>query len=134
MKTGRIAPRNALETLQQTVRDQQRQESVASRPEMPKGLIIGDFRQVAPQVPDGCLSLIFTDPPYAKRAALLYADLGEFAAKKLAPGGSLISSVGHLQLPEAMIGLGRDLWFWCPIACVHSGSKALMREYGVRVG
>jgi len=101
---------------------------------MPQGLLLGDFRKVGVQIPDNSVSLFFTDPPYDRQAIKLFDALGELAAAKLAPGGSLICYVGHIQLPEAIEALGRHLRFWWPVACIHSGSQALMREYGIRVG
>ena len=95
---------------------------------------VGDFRKLSNKVEDGSLSLIFTDPPYDRKAVELFDGLGKFAADKLCDGGSLLCYLGHIQLHEAMILLGKHLRFWWPICCLHSGKNALMKEYGIRVG
>lgn len=97
-------------------------------------IIVGDFRQYEAKVPDGSLSLIFTDPPYDRKSAALLPDLARFAKAKLAEGGSLIVYVAHINLHAALDAFDAELRYWWTIACVHSGSNALMREYGIRVG
>ena len=60
--------------------------------------------------------------------------LAEFAAEKLADGGSLICYVGQTQLPAAMDALRLHLRYWWTIACVHAGRSTVMREYGINAG
>lgn len=94
-------------------------------------IIVGDFRLHADKVADGSVSLIFTDPPYDRKSLSLFDGLGRFAAEKLADGGSLLCYVGHIQLREALNALSEHLRYWWPICCLHSGRKAVMREYGI---
>ncbi len=61
-------------------------------------MLRGDFRELGAAIPDGSVSLIFTDPPYDRASLPLYSDLGAFAARVLRPGGSLITYVGNLGL------------------------------------
>jgi hypothetical protein len=60
--------------------------------------------------------------------------LGEFAAAKLADGGSLILYVGQTQIPAALDALRPHLRYWWTIACVHAGRSTVMREYGLNAG
>ena len=116
-------------------RQQQRQEAVAkAEPQFFDNIHIGDFRDHFDKVTDGSLSLIFTDPPYDKKAEELFDGLAEFAAAKLADGGSLIMYLGHLQLRAALNAFDGKLRHWWTCACFHEGGKTLMREYGIRVG
>jgi 16S rRNA G966 N2-methylase RsmD len=97
-------------------------------------IIVGDFRKHADRVADGSLSLIFTDPPYDREASKMLPELAEFAAAKLADGGSLVCYVGQTQLPAAMDALRIHLRYWWTIACVHAGRSTVMREYGINAG
>jgi 16S rRNA G966 N2-methylase RsmD len=97
-------------------------------------IIVGDFRQHSDKVADGSLSLIFTDPPYDREASKMLPKLAEFAATKLAEGGSLICYVGQTQLPAALDALRLHLRYWWTIACVHAGRSTVMREYGINAG
>ncbi len=115
-----------------TKRETKRKEAAAKCRTMNKQIIVGDFRDHADKIPDGSLSLIFTDPPYDRKAAILFDGLGEFADRKLAEGGSLICYVGQINLSAAMVALQKSLRYWWTICCLHSGKKTLMREYGIR--
>jgi hypothetical protein len=62
----------------------------------------------------------------------LFDGLGEFAAKKLRPGGSLVFYLGQIQLPEAIRILSTHLRYWWCCSCYHSGPTLLrMNEYGI---
>ena len=116
-------------------RSTQRKEAAAkTKPQFFDNVHIGDFRDHFDKVADGSLSLIFTDPPYDKKAEQLFNGLAEFASSKLAEGGSLIMYLGHLQLPAAFAAFDGKLRHWWTCACVHEGGKTLMREYGIRAG
>jgi hypothetical protein len=116
-------------------RQTQRKEAVAkAEPQFFDNVHIGDFRKLSNKVEDGSLSLIFTDPPYDRKAIELFDGLGEFAASKLAEGGSLMAYVGHIQIPEAIDALSSHLRYWWVCCCLHSGGESLMKEYGIRVG
>jgi 16S rRNA G966 N2-methylase RsmD len=98
------------------------------------GLYLGDFRKVGDKIPDASVDLIFTDPPYDRKAIELYDGLGEFAARVLRPGGSLIAYVGHIQLPDVLADLSKHLRYWWTCGCFHSDAKARMTEYGIVAG
>lgn len=96
------------------------------------GLYLGDFREIGGKIPDASVDLIFTDPPYDRKAIELFDGLGEFAARVLRPGGSLIAYIGQIQLPDAVADLSKHLRYWWTCSCYHSGPTLLrMNEYGI---
>ncbi len=131
-------------SINRVVRDLKEQETVAKREEQKAaavakrqsvdGLYLGDFRQIGDKIPDDSVDLIFTDPPYDRKAIELFDGLGEFAARVLRPGGSLVAYVGHIQLPECLERLSRHMRYWWTCACVHGGPSARMTEYGIVAG
>ena len=58
-----------------------------------------DFRAL--EVPDQTLDMFFTDPPYQLSDLSLFEALGEFASRKLKPGGILLTYVGTRELIPA---------------------------------
>jgi 16S rRNA G966 N2-methylase RsmD len=134
MKVHRVA-KDIKEKKQRAARTEARVTAAAMVEAKPdERIVIGDFRKNADKVADGSLNLIFTDPPYDREAAKMLPKLAEFAAAKLADGGSLICYVGHVQIPEAIQAFKAHLRYWWVIACVHSGGETMMREYGIKVG
>jgi len=147
---GKIAPetidqlRHRGTSINRVVRDLKEQETSAKRQEQKAaavarrqsvdGLYLGDFRKIGDKIPDASVDLIFTDPPYDRKAIELYDGLGEFAARVLRPGGSLVAYVGHIQLPDALTDLSKHLRYWWTCGCFHSEAKARMTEYGIVAG
>ena len=121
------------ESRQKKKRAAKRKKAVKAMPKTALDNIhVGDSRKLSDVVPDGSLSLIFTDPPYDKKSVELYDGLGKFAADKLCEGGSLLCYVGQTQLPLAMDHLWEHLRYWWTVCCLHSGGANLMSEYGSR--
>lgn len=137
LRTGEVS-------INRVVRDLKEQETAAKREEQKAvaiakrqnvdGLYLGDFRKIGDKIPDASVDLIFTDPPYDRKAIELFDGLGEFAARVLRPGGSLIAYVGHIQLPDALADLSQHLRYWWTCGCFHSEAKARMTEYGIVAG
>ena len=100
--------------------------------EIDSSIIAGYFREAT--VEADSISLIFTDPTYEKEAEELFPDLADLAAEKLVAGGSILFYAGHLQLPVIFDAFKGKLRHWWTCACIHTGSMALMREYGIRAG
>jgi 16S rRNA G966 N2-methylase RsmD len=123
--------REVKKDLQKERREQARKEAAKDIEQTHDNIFVGDFRELGDKIPDGSLSLIFTDPPYNRKAAEIFAALSEFAEKKLADGGSLICYVGQIQLPKAITDLAFHLRYWWTIACLHSGKSTVMTEYGI---
>jgi 16S rRNA G966 N2-methylase RsmD len=135
LRTGEVS-------INRVVRDLKEQETAAKRQEQKAaavakrqsvdGLYLGDFRKIGDKIPDASVDLIFTDPPYDRKAIELFDGLGEFAARVLRPGGSLIAYIGQIQLPDAVADLSKHLRYWWACSCYHSGPSLLrMNEYGI---
>jgi SAM-dependent methyltransferase len=135
LRTGEVS-------INRVVRDLKEQETAAKRAEQKAaavakrqsvdGLYHGDFRKIGDKIPDASVDLIFTDPPYDRKAIELFDCLGEFAARVLRPGGSLVAYIGHIQLPDAVADLSKHLRYWWTCSCYHSGPTLLrMNEYGI---
>jgi len=123
------------EKKQKDNRHAKRTEAAAAiEPQSFDNVHIGDFREHADKVADGSLSLIFTDPPYDRKAIELFDGLGKFAGDKLADGGSMMLYVGQTQLPDAIRILQKHMRYWWTVCCLHSGGNNLMTEYGIRCG
>lgn len=139
LQTGEVSINRVVKDVKEAAtaerRTEQRKEAVAKvEPQFFDNVHIADFRDHYDKVADGSLSLIFTDPPYDKKAEELFEGLADFAAAKLADGGSLVMYLGHLQLRSALNAFDGKLRHWWTCACFHEGGKTLMREYGIRVG
>lgn len=135
LRTGEVS-------INRVVRDLKEQEAAAKRAEQKAvavakrqsvdGLYLGDFRKIGDKIPDASVDLIFTDPPYDRKAIELFDGLGQFASRVLRPGGSLIAYIGHIQLPDAVADLSKHLRYWWTCSCYHSGPTLLrMNEYGI---
>jgi site-specific DNA-methyltransferase (adenine-specific) len=76
----------------------------------------GDAADVLAAMPDQCIDLIVTDPPYPVEFADLWTMLAKQAARLLAPGGLLCAMSGKIHLPEMLTRLGDHLqygWIYC---------------------
>jgi 16S rRNA G966 N2-methylase RsmD len=137
LRTGEVSINRVVRDLkeQETAakREEQKVVAIAKRQDV-DGLYLGDFREIGDRIPDASVDLIFTDPPYDRKAIELYDGLGAFAARVLRPGGSLITYVGHIQLPDVLTDLSRHLRYWWTCGCFHSEAKARMTEYGIVAG
>ena len=137
LRTGEVSINRVVRDLkdQETAAKRQEQKAAAvAKRQSVDGLYLGDFRKIGDKIPDASVDLIFTDPPYDRKAIELYDGLGEFAARVLRPGGSLIAYVGHIQLPDVLTDLSKYLRYWWTCGCFHSESKARMTEYGIVAG
>jgi len=97
------------------------------------GVVVGDFREVAKNIADESVSLIFTDPPYDRESLPLYGDMAAIASRVLIPGGSLICYLGQYQIDEVCKLVSPHLRLWWTLACIHTGTSARMTEYGIVV-
>jgi len=93
---------------------------------------LGDFRTVLPSIPDGCVDLIFTDPPYDKETVPLYEDMAREAARILRPGGSLICYLGQYATADVCELVSRHLQFYWTLCCYHEGPGQAMAMRGIR--
>jgi site-specific DNA-methyltransferase (adenine-specific) len=89
--------------------------------------IEGDFRDKSNDIPDNCIDLIFTDPPYQRSWLPSYEPLGKIAFRVLKEGGSLVMYAGHYALPQIFDYMKNSgLKYWWLIVVKHPGSSARM--------
>jgi site-specific DNA-methyltransferase (adenine-specific) len=93
----------------------------------------GDFRDLAVELKDNSVDLVFTDPPYNDESLPLYGSMAEVAARVLKPGGSLVTYCGNAQVLKAGEAIAAHLRFWQPLCCLHTGPVARLTEFGVVV-
>jgi site-specific DNA-methyltransferase (adenine-specific) len=112
--------------------DQEKRADNRARSATPlsEALMHGQFQSA--DVPDGSVDLIFTDPPYDVEAVGLYADLSEFSARVLRPGGVCLAYSGQFTLPDAMKGLGQNLEYMWVAGIRHTGGELRFRKYHIR--
>lgn len=132
MAAGKIKAHAALKMLEEEKRRRELQRPAAIA--LPTGIHHGDFRELADQIPDNSVELVFTDPPYDGESAALFEDAARVAARILKPGGSLIAYSGQKYLPQVYAGMGKHLTYWWTLACVHQGGNQLLQRLGVRCG
>lgn len=109
-----------------------RRQAAAAIAAIDQRILIGDFRAHQNAILDASLSLIFTDPPYDRKASEMLPDLALFASQKLLPGGSLLCYAGQTQLPAAMAAFSQHLRYWWIIAVIYeTGKFTAMHEYGI---
>jgi 16S rRNA G966 N2-methylase RsmD len=86
-------------------------------------VIVGDFRSKGHAVADNSTDLIFTDAPYADWFVPQFADLAQFGARVLIPGGSLLVYPGIRSLDKVMALMTPHLEYFWTIALVHSSNE-----------
>jgi hypothetical protein len=135
LRTGEVSINRVVRDLKEqeaSVKRQEQKAAAVAKRQSVDGLYLGDFRKIGDKIPDASVDLIFTDPPYDRKAIELFDGLGEFAARVLRPGGSLIAYIGQIQLPDAVADLSKHLRYWWTCSCYHSGPSLLrMNEYGI---
>jgi site-specific DNA-methyltransferase (adenine-specific) len=119
-------------TLNKAVKEIRKQAKEQAKATLPADLpaatdryrvIHAEFRRA--DVGIGSADWIITDPPYEKKYLSLYADLSEFAARVLKPGGSLLAMVGQSYLPEILQLLSRHLTYHWALAYHTPGGQAV---------
>lgn len=81
---------------------------------------LGDFVEIAEDIPDGSVDIIITDPPYPHEFIRCWSQLSEVAARILKPHGLCIAYSGKLHLDECMARLGEHLSFYWQIVFMQT--------------
>lgn len=123
VRAGELAVDRAereLKKREQQKRENERQAEAEAQSALTFDLRVGDFRDVLEDLADDSVDLILTDPPYGEGANDLYWHLGEFASRKLKPGGSLVAYCGQATLGDVLDRLSDNLRYWWTLALTHS--------------
>lgn len=81
---------------------------------------LGDFVEIAKDIPDGSVDVIITDPPYPHEFIACWSQLSEVASRILKPHGLCIAYSGKLHLDECMARLGEHLSFYWQIVFMQT--------------
>jgi hypothetical protein len=87
-----------------------------------------DCAEGLPEIPDGSIDVIFTDPPYVKEQwEAAYRILADHAPRVLKPSGFLATYAGqyHLDRVVQTLGGGGLCWYWM-VAQLHTGSASII--------
>jgi len=72
-----------------------------------------DCREILPELPDGSISMVHTDPPYPREFLYCYDALSKFTPRVLEDGGFLYAYLGAETLPDIIKYFDGKLdWFW----------------------
>lgn len=65
-------------------------------------LYYGDAKDILQMIPDECIDLVVTDPPYPKEFEHTYKYLADYCPTIMKPGASLLTIVPHYNLPKVI--------------------------------
>ena len=68
-------------------------------------LLLGDFREVAADIPDGSVDLVVTDVPWAANIRGRFGEMATVIEQRLRPGGTALVMVGQRWVPEMLDAL-----------------------------
>ncbi len=97
-------------------------------------LLLGDFRKRAKEIPDASISIIFTDPPYAREFLPLFDEVGKLGRRVLKPGGLLLTYSRSMYLPQIYAMLGAHLEYFWTCAIRHTGSNKFIPNKNIHQG
>lgn len=90
-------------------------------------IICGDFKEIQQFIPDECIDLVFTDPPYAKEYFHTYEYLAEYCPRMMKHGASLVTIVPHYSIPSVInVFDGKLKYRWMLCLNQFDGSHARM--------
>ena len=81
---------------------------------------LGDFVEIAKDIPDGSVDIIITDPPYPHEFIGCWSQLSEVAARILKPHGLCIAYSGKLHLDQCMARMSEHLSFYWQIVFMQT--------------
>jgi site-specific DNA-methyltransferase (adenine-specific) len=91
----------------------------------------GKAAEVMASLPEASVDLIFTDPPYPIEFDSVWDDLAVGGARLLRDGASLLTYLGHYQMPRVMDAL-RDAGLRYHWLCIQRNHGAMPRMFGRR--
>ena len=91
----------------------------------------GSAAETMAALPEASVDLLFTDPPYPSEFDYVWDDLAEGGARVLRDGGSLLTYLGHYQMPRVMDALRNSglRYHWL---CIQRNAGGMPRMFGRR--
>jgi site-specific DNA-methyltransferase (adenine-specific) len=89
-------------------------------------IVLGDCRELAQQIPDSSIDLIFTDPPYVKKFMYLYDWLSDETQRILKPDGFLLTYVGPYWKDVVMAKMSRNWQYYFDFILLNSGNSSVI--------
>lgn len=140
VKSGNATFSNAINDIKKEEKKQERENKrldliqKADASLTPDDIVLhyGDFQNTLAYLEDDSVDAIITDPSYPREFLPLWDNLGEFASKKLKPGGFLVAYSGQLYLPQVMTMLGNYLEYYWLGGLYHQGIQAQRFERHVQ--
>lgn len=86
-------------------------------------IVLGDACELALDIPDESVDLIFTDPSYRWKDLPLYGWLAKMAARVLKPGGFCLAMAGGLYLDEVFRLMSEHLTFFWQYGILMTGQR-----------
>jgi hypothetical protein len=129
-RQGKLSIAQAYAIINRDERIEQKYEEIATAAKalhLPERIMLlnADSTKDIPEIKDGFVDLIITDPPYPREYMGLFDDLARFALRKLKPGGSLVTFYNRVYAPETYAIFHKykeqGLNYWWTIAVQHGG-------------
>lgn len=89
-------------------------------------IVVGDMYELSRQLPDNCVDIIFTDPPYPQEFRYTYDYLAEVAARVLKPGAPCFVYSGNDGVPYVINALAKHLKYRATISLDHKGGHNMV--------
>jgi len=128
-RTGNVTRAHLAVQLQR--KDEERTDKFHRLIDIDSRLHVGDFRKLAHCIPDNSVELVFTDPPWDRDSVPLYCDAAKEAARILKPGGSMITYVGQVILPDVLPLMMQHLKYFWTGAALRDGRLNQIHAYGI---
>ena len=90
-----------------------------------------DARELAKDIDDNSIDMIFTDPPYLDEFIEIYAWLSEVAARVLKPGGFLMTYLSCYRADEIMVQLLEHLQYYWIVMSYEPQSNPKFWKYNI---
>ena len=94
-------------------------------------IYLGDCREVLPTL--GPVDLVLTDPPYPREFDHVWDILADIVPLAMKDGASLLTFLGHYQLPRVVAALDRHLTYRWLCIVENTGSQPIMHGWNIKV-
>lgn len=97
-------------------------------------IITGDCFEVRHGIPDGCVDLVLTDPPYPREFLPCWSTLSQIACNCLKLTKYCVAYSGSMFLPEVHNRLSEYLTYHWQAVLVHAGANQYLHPRRVIIG